>query len=244
MENMYMDVSFKNLKDELAVMGINATEQMVNQFSMYYELLLEWNKVMNLTAITDLNEVIQKHFLDSAALGKYYPLDKKLSLIDIGTGAGFPGIPLKILFPKLEIVLVDSIGKRIKFLNELILKLELEHIQAIHGRAEDLARQSAYREKFDLCVSRAVTNLASLCEYCIPFIRMDGLFISYKSAMVGEEVKQAENAIHILGGKINKIEEFQIPHTDFQRSFIFIQKIKKTGIKYPRKAGTPTRNPL
>lgn len=244
MEKFYMDTIFEKIRNAFAEIEINVTDKMLNQFSMYYSLLIEWNNVMNLTAITELDEVIQKHFVDSAILGKYYNLNMELSLIDIGSGAGFPGIPLKILFPKLDVILVDSVGKRIKFLNELIRKLELENVQAIHGRAEDLARQSIYREKFDLCVSRAVANLSSLSEYCIPFIRMDGLFISYKSATVDEEVVQAKDAIRILGGKLSRVEEFQIPHTDYQRTFLFIQKIKQTSMKYPRKAGTPTKIPL
>ena len=239
-----MKLSFENLKNEFALINVQATEKMINQFSDYYNILLEWNKVMNLTAITDLNEVIQKHFLDSAALGGYYNLEQKLRLADLGTGAGFPGIPLKILFPELEITLIDSVGKRINFLNEVISRLGLINIQAIHGRAEDFARMSNYREKFDICVSRAVANLTTLSEYCIPFVKKHGMFVSYKSANVNAELEQAGHAIFLLGGKLDKVEEFQIPHTDYQRTLIFIQKIHKTDIKYPRKAGIPTKTPL
>lgn len=234
----------ESLKNEFAFINVLVTEKMLDQFSDYYDLLIKWNKVMNLTAITDLTEVIQKHFLDSAALGKFYNLNQKISLADIGTGAGFPGIPLKILFPKLEVVLIDSVGKRIKFLNEVIRILGLNQIRAIHGRAEDLARKDEFREKFDLCVSRAVANLTSLCEYCIPFVKTDGMFVSYKSANVNVEVEQAGQAIHLLGGKLDRVEEFKIPHTDYHRTLIFIQKIRNTDLKYPRKAGTPTKMPL
>lgn len=234
----------ESLKNEFALIDVLATEKMLDQFLDYYEILIEWNKLMNLTTITDLTEVIQKHFLDSAALGKYNDLNQNLLLADIGTGAGFPGIPLKILYPKLEIVLIDSVGKRIKFLNEVINRLGLDHIQAIHGRAEDLARKDKYREKFDLCVSRAVANLTSLCEYCIPFVKTEGVFVSYKSANVNIEVEQAKHAIHLLGGKLDRVEEFQIPHTDYHRTLVFIHKIHKTDMKYPRKAGTPTKMPL
>lgn len=237
-------VSIESLKNEFAFLDVLVTEKMIDQFSDYYDLLIEWNKVMNLTAITDLTEVVQKHFLDSAALGIYCNLNQKLSLADIGTGAGFPGIPLKILFPKLEVVLIDSVGKRIKFLNEVIRILGLDQIQAIHGRAEDLARKDEFREKFDFCVSRAVANLTSLCEYCIPFVKTDGMFVSYKSANVNVEMEQAGHAIHLLGGKLDRVEEFQIPHTEYQRTLIFIQKIHNTDLKYPRKAGMPTKMPL
>lgn len=239
-----MDISFENLKKELALIDISATDKMISQFSDYYDILMEWNKVMNLTAITDINEVIQKHFLDSAILGSYCNLDQEFKLVDIGTGAGFPGVPLKILFPKLEVLLIDSVGKRANFLNEAISRLGLEHIQAVHGRAEDLARQGSYREKFDLCVSRAVANLSSLCEYCIPFVKMDGMFVAYKSANVGEETGQAGRAIQLLGGRLDKLEEFQIPHSEYSRSLVFIKKVRRTDNKYPRKAGTPTKMPL
>ena len=239
-----MEFAFETLKKELALMGMEATDDRISQFRDYYELLLEWNKKMNLTVITELNEVIQKHFLDSAALGKYCRLNQHLSLADVGSGAGFPGIPLKILFPELEVILMDSVGKRVTFMKEVISQLGLQKIEAVHGRAEDLARAGEYREKFDFCVSRAVADLSSLVEYCLPFVKIDGLFVAYKSANVEEEIERAGKAIQLLGGRLDKKEEFQIPNSSYRRTFLFIQKIHQTKNKYPRKAGTPTKMPL
>lgn len=236
--------NFEIFKKELSQLNLTITNQMEEQFSVFYDLLMEWNQVMNLTAITEFGEVVKKHFLDSAALGAYFNLEQELALIDIGTGAGFPGIPLKIMFPKLQIVLADSLHKRIKFLNEVILQLGLENISAVHGRAEELARKEEYREQFDLCVSRAVANLASLSEYCLPFVKTGGMFISYKSGDIERETKDAKKAIHLLGGKLKEIQKFQLPDTDYQRSFVMIQKKEHTSKKYPRKAGTPVKQPL
>lgn len=231
------DIQLKHLK-------IDLDDTQRKQFRDYYELLVEWNKIMNLTGITEYEEVYEKHFIDSLAVVKVLDMTKYTSLIDIGTGAGFPGIPLKIAFPDMQVVLLDSLNKRVKFLNEVIKKLELKNITAIHGRAEDFAKQEVYREKFDLCVSRAVANLSTLSEYCIPFIRVGGIFISYKSSTADEEIKQAEKAVHILGGKICDSIKFQIPESEIGRSFIKIQKNKNTPKKYPRKAGLPTKEPL
>lgn len=227
--------------DEL---NINLTDIQMNQFLEYYELLIEWNKVMNLTGITEFEEVIQKHFLDSLCLVKVMPDLKDQTLLDLGTGAGFPGIPLKIAFPQLKIVLMDSLNKRINFLNEVIRVLDLKDICAVHGRAEEMARKKEYRQQFELCVSRAVSNLASLSEYCIPFVSEGGLFISYKSADIEEEIKVSKKAIFVLGGKLENIEKFQLPDSDFGRSLICIKKVKGTPKTYPRKAGTPAKNPI
>lgn len=235
----------KNILDEkVGQLPISLSEKQKEQFVMFYEILIEWNKVMNLTAITEYEEVIEKHFVDSLSLVKVIDINDIEMIIDIGTGAGFPGVPLKIAFPQLKITLLDSLNKRIKFLNIVIEKLGLDNIQAIHGRAEDYARQKVYREKYDICVSRAVANLATLSEYCIPFVRLGGLFIPYKSGEIEKEMINSEKAISILGGNIEKTIKFQLPGTDIGRSFVKINKIKNTPKKYPRKAGMPAKDPL
>lgn len=236
--------STETFEKGLEQLRIFLNEKQIQQFIEYYEILVEWNKVMNLTAITDYEEVIAKHFLDSLALVKVCDLSGKKKVIDIGTGAGFPGIPLKIAFPELEIVLLDSLNKRIKFLNEVIEKLGLKNIRTIHGRAEDFAKQKEYRENFDLCVSRAVANLSTLSEYCLPYVKIEGNFIPYKSGKIDEEISQGEKAIKILGGKISQIDKFQLVDTDMERSFVVIKKEKNSPKKYPRKAGMPSKEPL
>lgn len=229
--------------------NIEISDDQINCFEKYYELLIEKNKVMNLTAITDKEDVIVKHFIDSIALIPYL-LDKgininnKLKIIDIGTGAGFPGLPLKIMMPDVKFTLLDSLNKRVSFLNEVIDELKLKDIEALHGRAEDYASDNKYREKYDICVSRAVANLSTLSEYCIPFVKEDGYFISYKAGESEEEINNSKNAIKILGGKINKVEEFVLPGTDVSRVFVFIRKLELTDKKYPRKAGVPAKKPL
>lgn len=232
----------ENLKE----FQIDITKEQINQFIRYYEILMEWNSFMNLTAITDFDEVIKKHFVDSVSLVKALPdiRKKKYTLIDIGTGAGFPGIPLKILFPNLKILLLDSLNKRISFLNEVIDKLELAEIDAVHGRAEDYAKKKEFRENFDICVSRAVANLSTLSEYCIPFIKCNGYFISYKSEKISEEFDSADRAIKILGGKYERQVEFYLPDSDIYRNLIVIKKKETTPSKYPRKAGVPSKEPI
>lgn len=224
--------------------GITLTDKQTEQFLTYYEYLVEKNKVMNLTAITEYEEVVLKHFVDSLSIVKAVNMGDYHKLLDLGTGAGFPGIPLKIAFPDVEVVLMDSLNKRIKFLNEVIEKLELEHITAVHARAEEGARKTEHREQFDICVSRAVANLSSLAEYCLPFVKKSGIFISYKSMKIDDEIKTADKAVSILGGKIDRVEEFMLPDTEIGRSFVIIKKIKPTPGKYPRKAGLPTKEPL
>ena len=230
------------LKDSAAKMEIELSDLQLEQFDTYYEMLVEKNKVMNLTAITEFDEVVEKHFLDSLSLCRVYDLKIDAKILDLGTGAGFPGIPLKIAFPNLELVLADSLNKRIKFLNQVIDELELKDITAVHARAEELGRNKDYREQFDVCVSRAVANLSSLSEYCIPFVKVGGKFISYKSGSIEEEVAEAKKAVFVLGGKVTDVYKFDL--YEQKRSFVVIDKEKHTSKAYPRKAGTPTKEPL
>ncbi len=237
----YNLASFKSGLEEF---GLKMSDTQLRQFLEYYELLIEWNGFMNLTAITEFEEVCIKHFLDSLSLYKAIDCTKPLLIADIGTGAGFPGIPLKIAFPNLKITLLDSLGKRVKFLNKVIDELELKEINAIHGRAEDFAKPDLLREHFDVCVSRAVANLSSLSEYCIPYVKTGGYFISYKSEKIAEEVTAAEKAVCLLGGTLLDQIEFVLPNSDIYRNLVVIQKVKDTPKKYPRKAGIPTKEPL
>jgi 16S rRNA (guanine527-N7)-methyltransferase len=236
-----MSQIFENKLNEL---GIALTDKQKQQFDKFYELLVEWNKVMNLTGITEYEEVNEKHFVDSLSIVKALDMKSVKSVIDVGTGAGFPGIPLKIAFPHLKVVLLDSLNKRINFLNTVIAELGLTDIKTIHGRAEDYAKQTEYREKFDLCVSRAVANLSTLSEYCLPYVSADGLFVPYKSGEIDEELENSKKAVKILGGKIENVVKFQLPGTEIGRSFVKIRKISNTNKKYPRKAGLPAKEPL
>lgn len=231
-------------KSDLDAFGITLTEKQIEQFLKYYEMLVEWNEFMNLTAITEYDEVIKKHFIDSISLIKAYDVTKSVSVIDVGTGAGFPGLALKIAYPNLQVTLLDSLNKRIQFLNEVISKLELEGVETIHGRAEDFAKPGKLREKYDLCVSRAVANLSTLSEYCLPFVKVGGQFISYKSEKITEEMSAAGNAIKLLGGKVKDQIEFQLPDSDIYRNLFVIEKVKETPKKFPRKAGLPSKEPL
>lgn len=232
------------LKKGLEQFSIDLNNEQLDQFLDYYNLLIEYNSVMNLTAITDFEEVIHKHFIDSLSLVKAYNLNKTSKIIDIGTGAGFPGIPLKIAFPELEIVLLDSLNKRIKFLNSVIQTLGLNGITALHARAEDYAKQADYRESFDLCVSRAVANLSTLSEYCMPYVKIGGYFVSYKSGKINDELDTAMNAVKIFGGNLEKVENFMLPQTDIERSLVVIKKLKQTPKTYPRMAGKPAKDPI
>lgn len=225
-------------------LGISLTEEQTEQFMLYYEKLIEVNRVMNLTAITEFEDVMRKHFLDSLTLVKAADIKNVKRVLDLGTGAGFPGIPLKIAFPDTEFVLLDSLNKRVKFLYDIIELCRLKKIQAVHGRAEELAGKKEYRESFDLCVSRAVANLSSLSEYCLPYVEKGGLFVSYKSGNIQEELKAAGYAIQILGGRIKDTVKFKLPGSDMDRSLVVIEKIRETPARYPRRAGIPSREPL
>lgn len=232
------------IKEVFDKMHIELPDGALELLNRYYEMLVDTNKVMNLTTITEYSEVVIKHFADSSAIGCITDMNGNIDVIDVGTGAGFPGIVLKIVYPQLSVVLLDSLNKRVNFLKNVITELGLTDISAIHGRAEDIARNKDYREKFDLCVSRAVANMSSLSEYCLPFVKVGGRFIPYKADGCDEEVKTASKAVNILGGKIRKIESYVIPDTDICRKFVVIDKLRNTSAKYPRKAGLPTKEPL
>ena len=231
------------LREGLAVYGLPADAAAIEGLEEFSRRLLERNQVMNLTAITDPCDVAALHLLDCAYLLTAADFRGK-SVVDVGTGAGFPGIPLKIAFPHLKITLLDSLNKRINFLNEVVETLGLENVETCHGRAEDFGHRKEYREQYDLCTSRAVANLSTLSEYCVPFVKIGGQFVSYKSGNVDNELRESEKAIRILGGEIGKVCSFVLPETDFARTLVPIKKIKSTGKKYPRKAGTPSKEPL
>ena len=239
-------MEFEEFKREfekyLAKMNISLLKEQYGQFYAYMELLIEWNEKMNLTAITDPKEIILKHFVDSLTIAKYVQEDK--SIIDMGTGAGFPGIPIKIYRKDVKVVLADSLNKRIKFLDEVIDKLKLENVETIHCRAEELGKNKQYREKFDYATSRAVANLSTLSEYLMPFVKLNGKCIFMKTIEVEEELEKAKKAIKTLGGKIEKVDKFEIPESDLGRSIIIVKKEKITPSKFPRKPGTPAKEPL
>lgn len=239
--NNYPEIN--DFKAGLTQLGITLTDVQYQQFMDYYELLIERNKVMNLTAITELGEVVTKHFIDSLAIVKAIKPENQ-RLLDIGTGAGFPGIPLKIAFPDLNIVLLDSLKKRLAFLDDVIDQLGLTNIGTLHGRAEDFGRDHSYREQFDLCVSRAVAKLSSLSEYCLPYVKKGGSFISYKSGNIEEELASSKKAIKLLGAELREVIEYQLPNTDMQRTLIVINKQEHTPKSYPRAAGKPSKEPL
>ena len=221
---------------------IKLSVEQLEKFYSYMSLLLEWNEKMNLTAITEPNEIILKHFVDSLTILK--EINDNSKVVDVGTGAGFPGIPLSIANESLKITLVDSLNKRLIFLQEVIDKLELKNIEIVHSRAEDFGQNKKYRESFDIATSRAVANLSTLSEYLIPLVKINGKCICMKASDVEEEINQAKNAINVLGGTIEKIEEFKLPESDIGRTIIIINKQKQTPNKYPRKAGTPSKEPI
>lgn len=230
------------MSDKFEQAGFTFSDLQKRQFYTFYNMLIDKNKVMNLTGITEFTEVVEKHFLDSIYLNHVTDLDQPVKIIDLGTGAGFPGIPLKIAFPEIEITLVDSLNKRIHFIEEVIEELGLTSIYAVHARAEELAQNSEYREKFDLCVSRAVANLSTLEEYCLPFVHIGGKFISYKSGEIEAEVQESKKACFLLGGKLKEVYKFDLEES--KRSFVVVEKVKTTPKTYPRKSGTPSKMPL
>lgn len=231
------------LRDYAKKIHINLNDERCEQFIKYYNMLVEWNSKINLTAITDYQDVVVKHFIDSLSIVNIIDINGDNSLVDIGTGAGFPGIPLKIVFPSLKVVLVDSLDKRVRFLNHVINELGLKNIKAIHARAEEFGR-TKYRESFDFCVTRAVSNLSVISEYCLPLVKVGGYFIPYKSKEVRNEIEEYEIAIEELGGVIDDVSIFDLPDTDIMRSLILIYKDVETDRRYPRRNGVPEKKPL
>ena len=245
-----MRTKYKNMLDDFSLYGIELSDRQLEQFNTYYELLIKWNEVMNLTAITDFDDVCKLHFVDSISACQYFDFSSKdYSLVDIGTGAGFPGIPLKIVFPNLHITLLDSLNKRLNFLNEVIDTLGLNEtgsIKTLHGRAEDYSqpKEGSLRETFDIAVSRAVANMSTLSEYCLPYVKVGGVFIAYKSDKIREEVSALGSAAKILGAEPVQVREFTLPGTEYHRALAVLHKKKQTPAKYPRKAGLPAKEPL
>lgn len=230
------------LRKYLEELNINLNSEQIFKFYNYMNLLIDWNKKLNLTAITEPEEIVVKHFVDSLTISKYIKENSKL--IDVGTGAGFPGIPLKIYRSDIDVTLLDSLNKRISFLNYIIKELNLEEIKAVHGRAEEYAREAEYREKFDIATSRAVANMATLSEYLIPYVKVNGIVLAMKGSNINGEIQNANNAIKVLGAKVVSVEEFNLPNTEINRNIILIEKMKNTPNQYPRRAGTPAKEPL
>lgn len=236
---------------DLRSIGIELSDHQLEQFDKYFNLLVKWNEVMNLTAITEFNDVCQLHFVDSIMAAPYFDFSKEgLTLIDVGTGAGFPGIPLKIVFPSLKVTLLDSLNKRLNFLNEVIAELGLNEdggsIETVHGRAEDFskAKGGVLREKFDVGTARAVANMSTLSEYILPYVKVGGFFVAYKSNKINEEIDLSKSAIKTLGGTISSVNNTVLPGSDIERSIVIINKSKSTPKLYPRKAGLPSKQPL
>jgi len=234
----------KTLKRAIEQLGIAASEETLSKFKEYMERVLSWNEKVNLTTITEETDFIKKHLIDSILCIGFVEIRNAESIIDIGTGAGFPGVPLALVFPNKQFLLLDSTGKKIKILRDITEKLEIKNIKLIHARAEDLAHREEHREKYDACVSRAVANLSILSEYCLPFVKTGGSFVSYKGPDAEEEVKAAETAVKTLGGELAGIRKIELDGFDLDHSFVVIKKINNTPDKYPRKAGIPEREPL
>ena len=233
---------YKYLDQQARKIDIMLSEEQLQKFYKYMKLLLEWNEKINLTAIIEPKEIILKHFIDSLSIIKY--IKNKNSLVDVGTGAGFPGIPIKIVLPEIKVILIDSLNKRITFLNEVISQLDLKYIEAVHSRVEDFARNKEYREKFDVATARAVAQLPIILEYLIPLTKVKGNIICMKGNKIDEEIKKSKKAISVLGGNLEKIDNFYLPDADIERNIIIVNKVEKTSSKYPRKAGIPSKNPI
>jgi 16S rRNA (guanine(527)-N(7))-methyltransferase GidB len=234
----------KELTEALESMGIDCGSHELNQYQKYMERILEWNEKVNLTSITDYKEFVKKHYMDSVAICSFEQMKNANHIIDVGTGAGFPGIPLAILFPDKHFLLMDSLNKRIKIIDEISKEIGLKNVSFLHGRAEEIALDKRYREKFDLCVSRAVANLAVLSEYCLPFVMKGGWFAAYKTGSIDEELKESIRAIRVLGGMPEENKPIKMRGYDLDHRILFIKKVNNTMAKYPRKAGTPAKEPL
>lgn len=224
--------------------GLELNDIQINQFDIYFQMLVEWNDKINLTALTNKEDVYLKHFYDSITATFYYDFTKELHICDVGAGAGFPSIPIKICFPHLKVTIIDSLNKRIGFLNQLATELEIDQVHFHHGRAEDFGSNPRFREKFDVVMARAVARMSVLSELCLPFSKKNGVFIAMKGAQANEELVDSKKAIKVLGGEVNEINTFTLPREDSERSIITINKKLQTPKKYPRKAGTPNRNPI
>ncbi len=234
----------EKLVNALKVLGYEPSEQLISSFELYMQRVLEWNEHVNLTAIRERDEFIKKHFIDSLCCIADDRWKRAKTIIDVGTGAGFPGLPLALVSPEKKFLLVDSLNKRIRILDEIIAELGLLHVTALHGRAEELARQKQYRQKFDVCVSRAVSRLSVLSEYCLPFVKTGGYLIAYKGPDAENEILEANNALQQLGGAVEEICETHMEEYGVSHKILYIKKEKMTPAKYPRKAGTPEKQPL
>lgn len=236
-------MSVEWLSKKLSEHGIELSETQKEQFQTYYQLLVEWNEKMNLTSITEEHDVYLKHFFDSITPSFYYDFDGELCICDVGAGAGFPSIPLKIVFPELKVTIVDSLNKRIQFLNHLAAELGLQDVSFVHDRAESYGK-GAYRESYDIVTARAVARLTVLSELCLPLVKKGGQFIALKSSKGEEELQEANFAINILGGNVKETFSFELPEDAGERQMIVIDKRRQTSKKYPRKPGTPNKSPL
>lgn len=241
---MWNDENKVYFSKNLEAMGLEATDDIINSFNIYSDMLVDWNKNINLTAITEDREIILKHFIDSLTILPYIDCKKgQKSIIDVGTGAGFPGIPLKIVEGNLKVTLLDSLEKRVNFLNAVIEKINLSNINYFHGRSEDFGRDKSFREQYDYCTARAVAKLPVLLEYCLPFVKVDGTFIAMKGSDI-QEIDDSKKALSLLGGEISQVNKVFLPDENIERNIIIIKKVRHTSTLYPRKAGKPTKSPL